>query len=99
MLNCNIRGDNYTYSKLINSLINDNMVDDACSICQDSFANKINLEAVTYNSLLYACAYSNNTKYMRYGANISDQMRQIGIICDEYIQGKLVMTLAEETCN
>lgn len=36
---------------------------------------------------------------MRYGANISDQMRQIGISCDKYIQGKLVMTLAGETCN
>lgn len=47
MQQCNLRGDNYIYSKLIKSLIEGNMIEDACSICQDSFANKICLDTET----------------------------------------------------
>jgi hypothetical protein len=94
----NIRGDNYTYSKLILLLIKVNL-DDACMVCQDAFANKIILNDETYNMLLYKCAYSESADLMRYGANISDQMRQIGLHCDKYIQEKLVITLASETYN
>lgn len=61
----NIRGDNYTYSKLIKSLIDANMIEDACSICQDSFANKVRLNSEIYNMLLSTCAYSDDSKLMR----------------------------------
>jgi len=58
-----IIADSYIYSILIKSLIEANILDEACSICQDSFVNKIKLNESVYKELLIACNYSKNHSF------------------------------------
>lgn len=47
MYSYKIKADAYIYSTLIKSLVEATILEKACSICQDSFANKIKLNLDT----------------------------------------------------